>query len=119
MLEVDFVAEEFAGARVRAQGVKRGRDDRGGHLLVVEDGDGGDGDEGDEYGHGAAPLEGHLAKVGQLTVGAACHEGAVASFWGWGHPSSLEAFCEWRWDASGAGAGCGLLVERGDDAPLY
>ena len=56
-VEVDLVAEELAGAGVGAQGVEGGGDDGGGHLLVVEDGDGAGRDDGDEDGEGAAPAE--------------------------------------------------------------
>ena len=49
-VEVDFIAEELAGARVGSQSVESGGDDGGGHLLVVEDCDGASCDDGDEDG---------------------------------------------------------------------
>lgn len=62
-IEVDFIAEEFACARVRAEGVEGGGYDGGGGLLVVEDCDGAGGDNGDEDGQGATPAEADLADI--------------------------------------------------------
>lgn len=60
VLEVDVVAEDGAGARGGAQGVERAGYHGAGHLLVVEDCDGGGGYDGEEDGQGAAPAEGDL-----------------------------------------------------------
>lgn len=63
VLEVDFVAEDLAGAGRGAQRVEGRGDDGRRRLLVVEDGKGRGGDEDDEEGEGAAPAESDLGDV--------------------------------------------------------